>query len=80
MRQHVAVLAFTDGNRQPRISALHAIDSGFHRPIIHAVDGNSVFELREIVGRHAAFRAYPVAADPTVGRKLEMSRQCPVVG
>src|SRR3990170_335661 len=39
---HLAVLAFAQGEREPEIRSLLAVDARLHRPIMNAVDGDAL--------------------------------------
>ena len=64
MPEHIAdlaVLAFADAEREPRIRALHAIKRGVDRAVMHAVDGDAVAEPLEPVLSDRAMRAHAIA-------------------
>ena len=46
---HLAVLALADGEGEPEIRALHAIERGFDRAVMDAADGHAVAQAVELV-------------------------------
>ncbi len=76
----LAVLAFAQPHGQPAIAALNAIELGLDTGVGDTVNLNSGSELveRGLIGD--AFRAHPIAAEPTGVRQLQHAGETAVVG
>ena len=77
---HLAVLALADGEGEPDIGALFAVERGLDRPVAHAVERDAAAQPVERLLRDAAERAHAVAAQPGGRRQFEHARQPAVIG
>ncbi|GJE42820.1 hypothetical protein AEGHOMDF_1993 [Methylobacterium soli] len=60
----LAVLALAQAERQPQVVALHPIEIGLDRAVLHPVDGDALAQLVELGLIGVAVGAHPVAAQP----------------
>ena len=77
---HLAVLALADGEGEPDIGALLAVERRLDRPVAHAVDGDAAAQAVERLLRDAAVRAHAIAPQPAGRRQFEHARQPAVIG
>src|SRR6201987_6438112 len=77
---HLAVLALPQGERDPGIAALPALEAGDDRTIGHAVDRDPLFESGEAVGIDLAMNAHLVTPEPPRRRQFEPPAERTVIG
>src|SRR5437773_9250772 len=77
---HFAILAFTDGQREPDVRALCAIEHSLDWAVMDARNRHAVANAVEFVLRDRAMRSHPVSAQPSGRRQFQKSRQRAVVG
>ena len=75
-----AVLAFAQAQSQPDIVALFAFQFGFHRTVMHAVDGDAVAQRIEIGLCDFAIGAHTVTTQPAGIGQFDHPRQSAVIG
>src|SRR5262249_330219 len=76
----LAVLALADGETEPDIAALGALERRLDRTKADAGNGDAGGEPSECLRRDAAMRAHAVAAQPGGRRQLEHARERAVIG
>src|SRR5262245_13329794 len=77
---HLAVLALANGEGEPRVGALLAVEARLDCAVADAVDGHAVAQGVELRLRHASMRAHAVAAQPCGRRQFERPCQPAVIG
>ena len=83
MFQHAfdfAVLAFAQAERQPDIVAFFAIQGGFNRAVIHAVNGDAAPQTIEHGLADFAVTAHPIPPEPSGFRQLDDPGQTAIIG
>src|SRR6185312_3651662 len=76
----LAVLAFAQGKDEPDVAALLALERGFDRAVLDAIDLEPVLERIELRLRNGAEGADAVFAQPAGGRQFEHALEAAVVG
>ena len=76
---HFAVFAFTDGQREPDIRALHAIEHSLDWTVMDARNRHAVANAVKFVLRDRAMRSHPVSAQPSGRRQFQKPRQRAVI-
>src|SRR5215470_1281397 len=83
MAEHIAdlaILAFTNAEREPRVGALHAVKHGFDRAIMNVIDGHAAPQTVEPILCDRAMRAHAIAPEPSRRGQFQDSRQLAVIG
>ncbi len=75
-----AVLAFAQAQSQPDIVALFALQLGFHRTVMHAVDGDAIAQGIEIGLGDFAIGPDAVTAEPAGIGQFDHPRQAAIIG
>ena len=75
-----AVFAFAQAERQPDIVALFAIQGGFNRAVIHAVNGDAAPQTIEHGLADFAVTAHPIPPEPSGFRQLDDPGQTAIIG
>src|ERR1051326_779780 len=77
---HLAVLALADREGEPQVRALVAVERRLDRAVLDAFDADAVAQAIELLLRHRAVGAHPIAAQPTGRRQFEHAGERAVVG
>jgi hypothetical protein len=77
---NLAVLALADADIEPGIRLELTLERRFDRTVMHAVDGDALFQSVERLLRDAAVDAHAVTPQPSGGRQFQNAREPAVVG
>src|SRR5690606_25973781 len=77
---YFAVLAFAQSDGNPDIGALNAFKFSFHAAIEHAIHGNAVLQIIQLLLSDLAVSTHAIAAKPSGGRQLKDTRQPAIIG
>src|SRR5579871_6712455 len=77
---HFAVLALADREGEPQVGALDAVERGLDRAVLHALDADAGAQAIELLLRHRAVGAHPIAAQPAGRRQFQDAGERAVVG
>ena len=77
---HLAVLALADGESQPQVRALHAVERGLDRLVTDAIDRHAGAQFVELRLRHRAVRAHAVTPQPAGRGQFEDAGERAVIG
>ncbi len=77
---HLAVLALAQGDRDPGVGALDAVQLGLDRAVLHAVHSDALDERVELGLVDLAIGAHAVAAQPAGFGQLQHAGEAAVVG
>ena len=64
---HFAVLALADGEGEPEVRSLHAVDRRFDLPVVDAIDRDAGAQFVELFLRDRAVRAHAITPQPARG-------------
>jgi DNA-binding NarL/FixJ family response regulator len=76
----LAVLALAQGDREPAVRALLAVDLDLHGLVVHVVDGDALAQRLELIVGGRAVDAHAVAAGPAGRGQLQLALDLAVVG
>ncbi len=77
---HLAVLAFADGEGEPQIRALHAIERCFDRAVMDAVDRHARAQLVELWLHDRAMGPHAIATEPAGGWQFQHAGELAIIG
>jgi len=77
---YLTVLAFTNGDAQPRIAGHLPVELGRHFSIANPIDGNAIGKPWQGFWIDLSLYTNPVFAAPPCAGKLEMPRQIAIIG
>jgi len=77
---HLAVLALADAEREPHVAALHAIERGFDRTVMHTIDSHAAVQAVKLVLRDRAVRTHAITPQPSRRGQFQKSCQRAVIG
>src|SRR5262249_57862776 len=83
MAEHItdlAILAFSNAEREPHIGALHAVKRGFDRAIVDVIDDRAAPQTVEPILRNRAVRTHAIAPQPSRRGQFQDSRQRAIIG
>src|SRR5215831_16063974 len=77
---YLAVLALANGEGQPDIRALFAVERRFNRTVVYSVDGDAVLQTIERLLADAAQCTHAIPAQPAGCRQFQHACQTTVIG